>query len=125
MTALEAIYYGSSPGDNGFISPPEVVRLLSIAKKEEIELRNQVLRHKRTPLADVLAVDAEICQHLAATLQAKAGKYLSEDVLGEVFDGLRGWADRDLNVARWAPDQKSERRLALQRSSWFSTVRAC
>ncbi len=43
--ALEAIYCGAAPGGNGeFISTPEAVRQLTIAKKEQIELQNQIAR---------------------------------------------------------------------------------
>ncbi len=53
VTALEAIYCGTLTSENGFISTPEAVRLLTIAKKEQIELQNQVTRSERIPIDDV------------------------------------------------------------------------
>jgi len=45
---LEAIYCGTLPGENGFISTLEAVRQLTIAKKEQIELQNQIAQQPFT-----------------------------------------------------------------------------
>ncbi len=93
-TALEAIYCGMSEQSGEFISTPEAVRQLTIAKKEEIDLDMEVKRGERIPVADCLAIDNEVFQSIAGTLKANAGKHLTEDVTNEIFDGLKQWAGR-------------------------------
>src|SRR5437762_12212908 len=66
IAALEAIYCGgASPnGENEFISTPEAVRQLTIAKKEEIELQMQIVRGQRIPIEDVRLAVGEVVQSL-------------------------------------------------------------
>jgi hypothetical protein len=80
---LEAIYCGEASGGNGeFISTPEAVRQLTIAKKEQIELQNQIARGERIPIDDVNeAVEQVFNRH---TRIDKAN--LSVDRANEVFD---------------------------------------
>ncbi len=92
--ALEAIYVGLQTETGQFISTPEAVSQLTIAKKEEIDLDMQVKRGERIPVADCLAIDNEVFQSIAGTLKANAGKHLTEDVTNEIFDGLKQWAGR-------------------------------
>ncbi len=94
--ALEAIYCGGfiETPEGKFISTPEAVRQLTIAKKEEIDLDMEVKRGERIPVADCLAIDNEVFQSIAGTLKANTGKYLNEEVTNEIFDGLKQWAGR-------------------------------
>jgi len=92
--ALEAIYVGLSETNGKFVSTPEAVRQLTIAKKEEIDLEMEIKRGDRIPIADCLAVDNEIFQAIAGTIKANRNKQLSEEVTNEIFDNLRDWAGR-------------------------------
>lgn len=95
VVALEAIYCGLAESPTGeFISTPEAVRQLTIAKKEEIDLEMEIKRGDRIPVADCLAIDNEVFQSISGTLKANSGKKLDEDVTNEIFDGLRQWAGR-------------------------------
>ncbi len=94
VVALEAIYCGLQEANGEFISTPEAVRQLTIAKKDEIDLDMEVKRGERIPVADCLAIDNEVFQSIAGTLKANAGKHLTEDVTNEIFDGLKQWAGR-------------------------------
>ena len=93
-TALEAIYCGLAKENGGFISTPEAVRQLTIAKKSEIDLEMEIKRGDRIPIADCLAVDNEVFQAIAGTIKANRNKQLSEEVTNEIFDNLRDWAGR-------------------------------
>jgi hypothetical protein len=93
-TALEAIYCGLDSENGEFISTPEAVRQLTIAKKSEIDLEMEIKRGDRIPIADCLAVDNEVFQAIAGTIKANRGKRLDEDVTNEIFDNLRDWAGR-------------------------------
>jgi len=92
--ALEAIYCGLVESEGSFISTPEAVRQLTIAKKSEIDLEMEIKRGDRIPIADCLAVDNEVFQTVAGTLKANRGKVLSEEVTNEIFDGIKEWAGR-------------------------------
>lgn len=94
VVALEAIYLGIVEKEGTFISTPEAVRQLTIAKKEEIDLEMEIKRGDRIPVADCLAVDNEVFQSISGTLKANAGKRLDEATTNEIFDGLREWAGR-------------------------------
>jgi len=93
-TALEAIYVGLVAENGEFISTPEAVRQLTIAKKSEIDLEMEIKRGDRIPIADCLAVDNEVFQAIAGTIKANRNKQLSEEVTNEIFDNLRDWAGR-------------------------------
>jgi hypothetical protein len=94
IVALEAIYCGLIESEGTFVSTPEAVRQLTIAKKEEIDLEMEIKRGERIPVADCLAIDNEVFQSISGTLKANAGKHLTEDVTNEIFDGLKQWAGR-------------------------------
>ena len=90
MTALEAIYCGTLPDENGFISTPEAVRQLTIAKKQEIELQMSIVRGERIPIDDVNAVVAHVFASIRGVI--KASKLPITDC-NEIFDQLRQAAE--------------------------------
>jgi hypothetical protein len=92
--ALEAIYCGLVESEGSFISTPEAVRQLTIAKKDEIDLEMEIKRGDRIPIEDCLAVDNEVFQTVSGTLKANRGRVLSEEITNEIFDGIRHWAGR-------------------------------
>ncbi len=93
--ALEAIYVGGFVEKNGeFVSTPEAVRQLTIAKRQEIDLTMEIQRGKRVPIEDCLAIDNEVFQTIAGTIKANRGKILNDTVTNEMFDTLRDWAGR-------------------------------
>ena|SRR5215471_1513257 len=94
IPALEAIYYGTGPSGNGFISTPEAVRQLTIAKKDEIDLEMQIKRGDRVPIEECRRADNEIYMAIAGIIKANRGKTLSENLINEIFDMLRSWAHR-------------------------------
>jgi hypothetical protein len=68
--ALEAIYCGEASGGNGeFISTPEAVRQLTIAKKEQIELQNQIARGERIPIDDVNEAVEQVFTAIRASIR--------------------------------------------------------
>lgn len=93
-TALEAIYCGLAEANGEFVSTPEAVRQLTIAKKDEIDLEMEIKRGDRIPIDDCLAVDNEVFQAIAGTIKANRNKQLTEEVTNEIFDNLREWAGR-------------------------------
>ena len=92
--ALEAIYCGLADANGQKIGTPEAVRLLTIARKEEIDLDMEIKRGERIPIEDCLAIDNQVFQSIAGTIKANSGKRLDESVTNELFDSLREWAGR-------------------------------
>ena len=93
--ALEAIYCGGFTTEEGkFISTPEAVRQLTIAKKAEIDLEMEIKRGDRIPIEDCLAVDNQVFQAIAGTIKANRGKRLDEEITNEIFEGIRDWSTR-------------------------------
>ena len=90
VTALEAIYCGTLTSENGFISTPEAVRLLTIAKKEQIELQNQVARSERIPIDDVNQAVKIVFTSMRGIVKAN----LPVEAANQVFDEMR-------DVAKW------------------------
>src|SRR5437879_13416486 len=88
FAALEAIYCGITPGNNGFISTPEAVRQLTIAKKEEIDVELQIKRGNWLPKQEVAAAYNELFQSIVGILKAHRRK-LGEEKLDEILGQLR------------------------------------
>ena len=89
VAALEAIYCGTLPGENGFISTPEAIRQLTIAKKEQIEIQNQIARGERIPIDDVNEAVGQVFAVMRGIIKAS----LPADRANEVFDEMRRVAD--------------------------------
>jgi len=92
--ALELIYCGSTQKNGEFISTPEAVRQLNVARKQEIDLDMEIKRGDRIPIEDCLSVDNEIFQAIAGTIKANRDKHLSEEITNEMFQNLRDWVGR-------------------------------
>src|SRR6266700_6478887 len=97
VTALEAIYCGTLTTENGFISTPEAVRLLTIAKKEEIELQMQIVRGQRIPIEDCTTAVNEVFQSLRGIVKAN----LPVEAANQVFDQMR-------EVTKWLQQKYAE-----------------
>ena len=52
-------------------------------------IRADVLRKTRIPIEIVLQVNDEICQATAATLKAAEGKFLTQELINDIFDKFR------------------------------------
>jgi len=90
IPALQAIYRGTITQLNGeFVSTPEAVRRLTIAKKEEIELEMEIKRGLRIPIDTVKEVVGRAFMSVAATIKANRDKVLTEAQINEMFAMLR------------------------------------
>ena len=89
IAAFDAIYYGTGNGE--YISTPEAVRQLTIAKKAEIDLEMEIRRGDRVPVEQVRQKANEVFQAFAAIIKANRNRVLSETVINEIFESLRDW----------------------------------
>lgn len=87
--ALEAIYCGLNEVEGQKISTPEAVRLLTIAKKEEIDLDMEIKRGERLPRLDVELAHDEVFKSIAGTLKANANKKLTMPTINAIFGQFR------------------------------------
>src|SRR5947209_4759937 len=81
IIALEAIYCGQITNGNGeFISTPEAIRQLTIAKKTEIDVELEIKRGNWLPKQEVAAAYNELFQSIVGILKAHRRK-LGEEKL--------------------------------------------
>lgn len=101
--AMEAIYgRGVETGVEGegtFISNSEAQRLLTIARKKEIEQNMEVTSKERIPLEDVEEINNGAFENICGALKANVGKELSDDLLADMLAQLRGVGAALLEVA--------------------------
>ena len=96
IAALEAIYCGTTNG-NGFISTPEAVRQLTIAKKAEIDLDMAIKGGEWIQIKECQKADNDIFTAIAGTIKANRNKVLTDALINEMFYALRTWAHRNDN----------------------------
>jgi hypothetical protein len=88
--AFEAIYAGQMTELEGeFVSTPEAVRRLTLAKKAQIDLDMEIKRGQRIPIDDVKEIVGRAFMSVAATLKANRDKVLSEQQINDIFAMLR------------------------------------
>src|SRR5262245_4269773 len=95
----------SNGGGNGEapITHSEALRRLAIARTRQIEIDVECKRGSRIPLSDVAQSNMEIFTMFAATLKANHNRQLTQEVINEIFEGLRNWAHEWRDKAEAAP----------------------
>lgn len=78
---LEAIYYGHN-GSGEFISTPEAVRQLTIAKKQQIELDMQITREERIPREEHSRALVTLVALFRSSLLGRFGQVVDNSMLG-------------------------------------------
>jgi hypothetical protein len=89
IVALEAIYCGAAPGENGFISTPEAVRQLTIAKREQIELANAKFRGEFYPVEWVHFTMKHAMTIVTQTLKANCNRLLTFETVNDILRQFR------------------------------------
>ena len=74
---------GSEDGEEK-ISLPEAQRLLTLAKKEQTDLQNEVLRKERVPLEDIEEANERVLSNVAGLIKAHVGKPLDESLVSDI-----------------------------------------
>ncbi len=94
--ALPALYLGApseftdcDDEDSG-ISAQEANRRLTIARKKQIELQNEVIRKERWTKEDVEEIHDHTLTNAAAIIKAHEGKVLDATLIQDIFTELRG-----------------------------------
>ena len=86
--ALEKIYQGDESGGE-FITNAEAPRLLTIARREQIDLEMEVTRKERIPLDVLEDVNDRAFSNVAGMLKAHEGKVLTTDGIADMLTELR------------------------------------
>src|SRR5262245_48988056 len=89
--ALRCLPLGSRNGEAP-ITHSEALRRLAIARTRQIEIDVEIKRGSRIPLSDVAQSDMEIFTMFVATLKANHNKVLTQEIINEIFEGIRNWA---------------------------------
>jgi hypothetical protein len=88
--ALEAIFCGAPLGGNGeFVSTPEAVRQLTLAKKTQIELQNAKFREEFYPRDFVHFTLKHANAIVTQTLKANCGRFLTVETVNDIFSQFR------------------------------------
>ncbi len=100
---LEAIILGETEsGDGNFVSTGEAQRLLTIARKNEIELNMEVTRKERIPISIIDDVNREVMMNVAAMIKAHVGKTLDEQLVNDILAEWRSVDDKLAEVIKRA-----------------------
>lgn len=87
---LEAIYCGgTSNGDSSSVTTEQAQKELAIARKQQIDLQNEVLRKERVPLETLEQINEEAFANVAAMLKAQTGKTLTEELINDIYGQFR------------------------------------
>ena len=82
---IKSLLLGTVENAGEYVSPEEAARLLTIARRQEIDLNMEVTRKERIPLDDVTEVNEECLSDLAGLLKANSGKEMTEEVINDLF----------------------------------------
>ena len=91
--ALEILCRGGEESGET-LSLHEEQRLLTKARREEIELNMQVVRKERIPLEDCIEIDDRVLSNVAGILKSRLGKLFDDATLQDLFAELRGIGER-------------------------------
>jgi hypothetical protein len=87
---LEALYsVGTGGGDSSAVSTEQAQKELAIARKQQIDLQNEVLRKERVPLETLEQINEEAFANVAAMLKAQTGKTLTEELVNDIYSQFR------------------------------------
>ena len=88
-TLLELIYCGGTGGDSSTVTTEQAQKELAIARKQQIDLQNEVLRKERVPLETLEQINEEAFANVAAMLKAQTGKTLTEELVNDIYGQFR------------------------------------
>lgn len=86
---LQRLYVGR----DGAPTASEALRLLTIARTEQVRLQNEVTRGKFYPRDQVHFLYEHVFRITAATLKGNVNRVLSHDIVNEIFAEFRNAAD--------------------------------
>ena len=86
---LQRLYVGA----DGAPTASEALRLLTIARTEQVRLQNEITRGKYYERAAVHFLYEHVFRIMAATLKGNVNRVLSHDVVNEIFEEFRNSAD--------------------------------
>jgi hypothetical protein len=85
--------------DGEVITQAEAQRLLTIARKKEIEQNMEVTSRERIPLEDVEEINNGTFENICGILKSNVGKELTDDLLADMLAQLREVGAELLEVA--------------------------
>ncbi len=77
------------PSDGEFVDLAEAQRLLTIARREQIDLEMEVTRKERIPLDVLSEINERAFSNVAGLLKSHEGKTLDTTLINDLFSELR------------------------------------
>jgi hypothetical protein len=87
--ALAKLYGVAGEDGTGSVTAQEASRLLTIARRQQIDLEMEVLRGERWPSEDVENIHETSLSNVAGLLKAHEGKTLTPELIRDIFTELR------------------------------------
>ncbi len=87
--ALEKIYLGKDEAGESFVTNQEATRLLTIARREQINLEMEVTRKERIPLDVLTEINERTFSNVAGLLKSHEGKELDTTLINDLFTEFR------------------------------------
>ncbi len=87
--ALAKLYGVAGEDGTGSVTAQEASRLLTIARRQQIDLEMEVLRGERWPSEDVEAIHETSLSNVAGLLKAHESKTLTPELIRDIFTELR------------------------------------
>ena len=87
--ALPKIYQASEADGGEYVTAQEAQRLLTIARRQQIDLEMEVTRKERIPLDVIEEVNDRAFSNVAGMLKAHEGKTLTAAAIGDMLTELR------------------------------------
>lgn len=86
---LQALYLGVTGPTYS-----EAQRLLALARRKQIEIDIMIKRKTRIPLDDVESACSLCFRSIAAIIKANCGKFLTVEVINDIFSTMRNTAEK-------------------------------
>jgi len=87
--ALAKLYGVAGEDGTGSVTAQEASRLLTIARRQQIDLEMEVTRGDRWPKEDVENIHETSLSNVAGLLKAHEGKALTPELIRDIFTELR------------------------------------
>ena len=87
--ALAKLYGVAGEDGTGSVTAQEASRLLTIARRQQIDLEMEVLRGERWPSEDVENIHETSLSNVAGLRKAHEGKALTPELIRDIFTELR------------------------------------
>jgi hypothetical protein len=92
--ALAKLYGVAGEDGTGSVTAQEASRLLTIARRQQIDLEMEVTRKERIPLNVLTMINERIFSNIAGMLKATEGKVMTHETISDLFSELKSYSEK-------------------------------